>query len=104
MSEEAAFDQLAEDVKSVLFEDATFIPQVGDRVSLKVRPVQNVEYHPQDFIGVTRFYARTIEFLFSDLGRLPERGEEFLIGSDRYSVAKIIEHDGDGRFVMAEVS
>ena len=95
---------MAEDVRTVLFVDATFIPQVGDRVSLKVRPVQNVEYHPADFVGVMRHYARTVEFLLSDLGRLPEPGEEFLIASDRFTVAKIIEHDGDGRFVMAEVS
>lgn len=104
MSEEAAFDQLAEDVQSVLWVDATFIPQVGDRVSLKVRPVQNVEYHPEDFIGVTRHYARTIEYLFSDIGRLTEPSEEFLIGADRYVVARVLEHDRDGRSVVVEVS
>lgn len=104
MSEEAAFDQMHEDVRTVLWVDATFIPEVGDRVSLKVRPVQNVEYHPDDFVGVTRHYARTIEYLFDDVGRLAEPNEEFMIGSDRYVVARVLEHDGDGRSVLVEVS
>jgi hypothetical protein len=104
MSEEATFDQAAEDIRDVLGEDATFIPQVGDRVSLKVFEDQNVEYHPDDFVGVTRHYRRTIEYYLSDIGRLVEPGEEFVIGSNRFTVARVIDNDGDGRFVTVEVS
>ena len=103
MSEAAAFDQMAEDVRDQLFEDGIFIPEIGDRVSLKIFYDQRMSDQPVGMVGTALALEQEIEFLFSDLGRLPEPGEEFLIDSIYYVVQKVIEHDIQGRFCKVMV-
>lgn len=103
MSEETAFDQMAVDLLSALGVDATFLPKIGNSVALKVNYDQTVDYHPDGYAGNFQGYLRTIEFLYSDLGKLPEKDDCFLIGSTRLEVQRILDHDGSGRFVKAVV-
>ena len=104
MSEAAAFDQMAEDLRDRLFEDGFFIPEIGDRVSLKVFYDQRISDQPVGMVGTALAYEQELEFLFSDLGRLPEPGETFLVGATYYVVQKVIEHDIQGRFCKVWVS
>jgi hypothetical protein len=104
MSEAAALDQMAEDIRDRFFEDGYFIPEIGDRVSLKLDYRQRISDQPVGMVGTALAYEREIEFYFSDLGRFPEPGEQFLIGSEYYMVDKILEHDSQGRFCKVMVS
>ena len=51
MSEETAFDQMGSDLLNALGIDATFIPKIGDPVSLKVNFDQNVDLQPDGYPG-----------------------------------------------------
>ena len=104
MSEETGFDQMAEDLFNGLGVDATYSPNIGDSVSLKVHYDQTVEYHPDAYSGQYQGYIKTIEFLYSDLGKLPAKSDCFVIGSNRYEVKQILDHDNAGRFVKVVVS
>ena len=103
MSEAAAFNQMAEDIRDVIFEDSIFIPEIGDRVSLKVKYDQRIADQPVGLSATALAYEQEIEFVFSDLGRLPEPGEQFLIGSEYYLVQRVIDHDQQGRFCKVMV-
>lgn len=103
MSQEAAFDNMADVVNNVLGISATFIPTVGDNLTLNVHFDQRVAEVPEAFAGRVTAYLREIEFLYADLGRLPDAGEEFKIGSNYYTVEWISEHEQSGRFVKAVV-
>ena len=104
MSEETTFDQMAEDLFDTLGVDATFLPKIGASVELKVHFDQNVEYQPDGYVGRAQGYQKTIEFIYSDLGALPIAGDCFKIGSTRYSIKEILDHDGMGRFVRVVVT
>jgi hypothetical protein len=104
MSEAAAFDQMAEDVRDRLFEDSTFIPEIGDQVSIKVFYDQRISDQPVGIVGTALAYEQEIEFYFADLGRLPEPGEQFKIGDEYYVVVKVLDHDNQGRFCKVMVS
>jgi hypothetical protein len=104
MSEETAFDQMAEDLITRLGVDATYLPGIGESVSLKVNFDQEVDYQPDTYDGNVQGYVKTIEFLYSDIGALPVAGDVFIIGDDRYNVKKINDHDGAGRFVKVIVN
>jgi hypothetical protein len=103
MSEEIAFDQMAEDLFTGLGIDATFIPKIGDSVALKVHYDQTVDYHPDGYAGTFQGYLKTIEFIYADIGKMPVKDDCFLIGSARYEVQRILDHEGAGRFVKAVV-
>ena len=104
MSEAAAFDQMAEDLRDRLFEDGYFIPEIGDRVALKLSYEQRISDQPVGMVGTALAYEQEIEFYFPDLGRLPEPGEQFLIVSTYYIVQKVLDHDQQGRFCKVMVS
>lgn len=104
MSEEAAFTQMGIDVRDRLGVDAVFIPEIGDRVALKVFPRQRASDQPVGSVGRALAYEQEIEFYFADIGRLPEPGEQFLIDSDYFIVEKVLEHDIQGRFCTVMVS
>jgi len=104
MSEELAFDQMADDLFSGLGLDATFIPKIGDRVLLKVHYDQMLDPQPGGYPGQYIGYQKTIEFIFDDIGKMPAGGDVFLIGSNRYIVEKPLEHDGRGRFIKVIVN
>ena len=104
MSEETAFDQMGSDLLNALGIDATFIPKIGDPVSLKVNFDQNVDLQPDGYPGSYQGYMKTVEFLYSDLGKMPAEGDCFLIGSTRYQYKQVLDHDGAGRFVKVVVN
>ena len=103
MSEETAFDQMAVDLLIGLGLDATFIPKIGDSVALKVHYDQTVDYHPDGYAGTYQGYLRTIEFIYTDIGKMPVKDDCFLIGSTRFEVQRILEHENMGRFVKVVV-
>jgi hypothetical protein len=103
MSEETGFNQMAEDLFNGLGVDATFIPKIGDSVALKVNYDQTVDYHPDGYAGNFQGYLRTIEFIYADIGKLPAKDDCFLIGTTRFEVQRILDHEGGGRFVKAVV-
>jgi hypothetical protein len=104
MSEETAFDQMGADLFDALGVDATYIPKIGDEVSLKVNFDQTLDNQPDGYEGTVQGYIKTIEFVYSDIGKLPGDGDVFLIGSTRYDVERIFDHDGAGRFVKVVVT
>ena len=103
MSEESAFDQMAEDIMDGLGIDAVFYPIVGDSVSLKVNYDQAYEGHPGGHLQVTSGYQKTVEYLLSDIGRLAEPNEQFVFSGETYEVVAPVEHDSGGRFVKVIV-
>lgn len=103
MSEEAAFDQMATDVRDTLGVSATFIPEIGDRVTLTLFFNQTISDQPDGYQGTALGYRQEVEFYFSDLGRLPEPGEQFLVDSVYYVVEKVTFHDRQGRFCRVSV-
>jgi hypothetical protein len=103
MSQEAAFDNMADVVNDVLGVSATFIPTVGDSVTLNIHYDQRVAEIPDGFQGRVTAYMREIEFLYSDIGRIPDSGEQFKIDSNYYTVEYISAHEQSGRFVKAVV-
>jgi hypothetical protein len=103
MSEETGFDQMAEDLFNAIGIDATFVPKIGDAVALKVNYDQTVDYHPDGYAGTFQGYLRTVEFIYTDIGKLPVKGDYFLIGTTRFEVQRILDHEGAGRFVKAVV-
>jgi len=90
---------MALDLQTALGIDATFVPEVGDQIAnVKIFRDQLLTDQPGGFTGTAKAYEYEIEFLFSDIGRLPEVGEQFVVGALSYVVARIIDHDIGGRF------
>lgn len=104
MSEETAFNTMAEDLLNALGLDATFYPKIGDSVALKIFYEQGVEYNPDAYIGQAQDSMKTIEFLYSDIGAMPANGDYFLIDSIRYYVEKVLEYENNGRFAKVVVN
>lgn len=103
MSEEIAFNTMAEDLIEALGVDATYIPKIGAAVSLKVQFDQSVDYQPDGYTGRAQGYLKTIEFFYSDLNAMPAAGDQIKIGSDCFEIVNLLEHDGAGRFVKVVV-
>jgi len=74
-------------------ESATFTPTTGSAVSCYVLLSIAVDMQP-DLDTQSWMTGKTIECLFADIGRAPERGETFLVDSVTYTVASVIENDG----------
>ena len=72
---------------------AMFTPATGSAVSCYVLLSVAVDMQP-DIDTQSWMTGKTIECLFADIGRAPERGETFLVDSVTYTVASVIENDG----------
>ena len=72
---------------------ATFAPATGSAVSCYVFLSIAVDMQP-DLDTQSWMTGKTIECLFADIGRTPERGETFLVDSVTYTVASVFENDG----------
>jgi hypothetical protein len=105
MSEESAFDEMAEDLMGVngLGVSAVFYPAVGDPVSLYVNLDQAYEGHPGGHLQVTSGYQKTVEYLLADIGRLALPNEEFVVSGSTYTVITPVDHDSGGRWVKVIV-
>ncbi|HHT9136471.1 MAG TPA: head-tail joining protein [Candidatus Wunengus sp. YC60] len=74
-------------------ETATFTPTTGAGVTCYVLLSIAVDMQP-DLDTQSWMTGKTIECLFADIGRTPERGETFVVDSVTYTVASVIENDG----------
>jgi len=72
---------------------ATFTPATGAAVTCYVLLSIAVDLQP-DLDTQSWATGKTIECLYADIGRTPERGETFLVESVTYTVASVIENDG----------
>lgn len=102
MSEEATFDDMGDTIFSHLGVDAVFTPAAGDPVSLKVHFVNELAMQPNTYEARAWQGERSIEFVLSDIGREPNRGETFTVNSTDYKVQAVTENDG--RFCTVSVS
>ena len=93
MSEESAFDNMADDLFDTMGPDATFTPLVGSPVSLNVNLVSEMDFQPGGYESSVHDVTKTIEYLYDDIGREAKRGETFLIGSTTYTVEAVLEND-----------
>ena len=101
MSEESTFDNLADDLFSTMGQSATFMPLVGNPVSMNVDLKSETNFQPSGYESSVHDVTKTIEFLFDDIGREPKHGERFTIGSTKYTVETVLENDL--RFVKVSV-
>ena len=81
------------DMFATMGEAATFTPATGAAVTCYVLLSIAVDMQP-DLDTQSWMTGKTIECLFADIGRTPERGETFVVDSVTYTVASIIENDG----------
>lgn len=81
------------DMFATMGESATFMPTTGSAVTCYVLLSIAVDIQP-DLDTQSWMTGKTIECLFADIGRTPERGETFLVDSVTYTVASVIENDG----------
>ena len=102
MSEEAAFDTMADDLFDQLGVDATFTPAAGDPVALKVFFKSELAFQPTSYETRSWQGEISIEFVLDDLGREPNRGETFTYDSVVYTVQGILLNDG--RFCTVAVT
>ena len=98
MSEEATFNQAAQDIFDALAESATFTPLVGDPVeNVMVNPELEVAYQPAGESQVWEQEA-TIEYILAEVGKEADPGETFLIAAGiyagTYTVKAVVENDG----------
>lgn len=105
MSFEDAFDEMSED----LIGDygfgipAVFYPRVGDSINLNIVFDQAYEGRPGGHFQVGSGYQKTVEYLFSDIGRLALPNEKFVFSGATHEVIAPVEHDGGGRFAKVIV-
>lgn len=102
MSEEAAFDTMADDLFDQLGVDATFTPSAGDPVMLKVAFKSLLAMQPTGYETRSWQAENSIEFVLADIGREPNRGETFTVDSTSYRVEAVIENTG--RFCSVAVT
>jgi len=95
-------DMAAKAVAAYFEHAATFTPATGEPVSLRVQLEQGIRMQPSGYDAQAWASGKTIEYLFSDLGREAARGESFTVDGTVYTVRAVIENDG--RFVKVSVS
>ena len=102
MSEEAAFDEMGDDLFDELGVDATFTPAAGDPIPLKAAVKTSLEMTPTAFEARTWQGTGFIEFVLDDIGREPNRGETFTIDGDVSTIQAVTANDG--RFCTVAVT
>ena len=104
VSEEATFNQAAQDIFDALGQSATFTPSSGPAVSCTVNPEFEVDFQPA---GESQVWEQvtTIEYMLSEVGKEADPGETFLIAAGIYAgtyTVKAVE-ENDGRFCKVTV-
>jgi hypothetical protein len=98
MSLETTFDEVAAVLNDIWGVDATFIPRTGDPVSLKAAPSGDFKEMPGDLSASVPGLTKRFELLYSDLGRLPLKGEKLVVDDISY-VIDSADNQQDERFV-----
>jgi hypothetical protein len=98
MSLESTFDEVAVVLNNIWGIDATFIPRVGDPVSLKASPSADFKEMPGDLSASVPGLTKRFDLLYSALGRLPLKGEKLVVGGVTY-VIDTADNQQDERFV-----
>jgi hypothetical protein len=98
MSLEATFDEVAGVLNDIHGIDAVFTPRVGVPVSLKVTTIREFSELPGNMSGSVPSGTRRFELLYTDIGRLPLKGEKLTVGGVTYVIDSTSELQ-DERFV-----
>ena len=91
---EAIFKAMGTANLSILGVEATYQPNDGDAVSCRVWFDQEIKYQVDNHEGQVRALGYEVEAILDDLGKEPERGETFEIGSTTYTVQSSAENEG----------
>ena len=98
MSLETTFDEVAGVLNDIWGVDATFIPRIGDPVSLKATPSADFKEMPGDLSASVPGLTKRYELLYTDVGRLPLKGEKLVVGSTTYTI-DTADNQQDERFI-----
>lgn len=102
MSAKDIFAAAAMAMFNALGQDAVFTPAVGDPVSCKVDIEKDVDLQPIGYEAAVWAKETLLECLLAVIGKEPDRGETFQVGSTIYKVKSIVKNDGT--FVTAAVN
>lgn len=94
-SDEIFLSALRDIYDSAVGADAVYAPLSGASVSCRVILNRSVVLQPAGMEAQVVEYGTTIEAIIIDLGKIPERGETFTIGSEVFTVQAISRNDGD---------
>jgi len=94
-------DQAAADIWAVAGAEAIFRPAGGVAVPCLIEVERNVELQPDSYEATVVERGITVEAMVSVVGE-PERGDVFEMGLVNFTVAKIVENDG--QFVKVVVN
>jgi len=95
------FDQAAADIWAIAGVEAIFRPADGTPALCLIEVERNVELQPESYEATVVERGVTVEAMVSEVGE-PERGDVFEMGAVSYTVAKIVENDG--QFVKVVVN
>lgn len=98
MSLESTFDDVAVALNDIWGVDATFVPRTGDPVSLKAAPSADFKEMPGDLSASVPGLTKRYELLYSDIGRLPLKGEKLIVDSVTYTIDSA-DNQQEERFV-----
>jgi hypothetical protein len=98
MSLEATFDTVADTLNDIWGISATFIPRSGEPVSVKAVPVGDAKDMPGSLSATAPGYTKRFDLLYSDIGRLPLKGETLIVEGTTY-VIDSADNQQDERFV-----
>jgi len=95
---DAIFDAAAADIVALGARDATYLPNAGGSVSLRVFYQVEVEMQPDGHMGTAWAEQQTVQGLLSDFGQEPDQGDTIEIdqpaGTKTYTIARVLENDG----------
>lgn len=94
-------DQAAADIWAITGAEAIFRPVDGTPVPCLIEVERNVELQPDSYEATVVERGVTVEAMVSVVGE-PERGDVFEMGLVSFTVAKIVENDG--QFVKVVVN
>ena len=98
MSLESTFDEVAAALNDIWGVTATFQPRSGEPVALKASIVGEYKDMPGDLTVTVPGFTRRYELLYSDVGRLPLKGEKLIVGGVTY-VIDSADNQQDERFI-----
>ncbi|MDX9819493.1 MAG: hypothetical protein RBT16_11305 [Desulfococcus multivorans] len=89
----AVFNEALPGIFAAAGEDAVFMPAAGNPIPCKVFIDFDVSLEPAGVDARVWQQGTVIEALLSEIGREPDRGETFTIGSETFTVQAILEND-----------
>jgi len=99
MSLESTFDEVAVVLMNDIWgTDAVFTPRIGSPVSLKVNFIREFKELPTGLSSTSPGYTKSFEILYTDIGRLPLKGEKLTVDGVTYVIDSVSDLQ-DERFV-----